>query len=159
MKLFIEKMNEKMANDILNWKYDKPYDFYNNELTDEEMKERLDGSYFALVDEFNELIGFLCIGETAQVPIGNQFGVYTDNFVDMGLGMNPKLVGKGNGFEFCSFIIKFIEEKYKSTPIRLTVAKFNLRAIHLYEKLGFVMENEFSTDFAEFITMVKKDNL
>jgi len=159
MKLFIENMNGKMANDILNWKYDKPYDFYNNELTEEEMMERLDGSYYALVDEFKDLIGFFCIGETAQVPIGNQFGVYTEDFVDMGLGMNPKLVGKGNGFDFCSFIIKFIEENYKSTPIRLTVAKFNLRATHLYEKLGFVMENEFSTDFAEFITMVKKDNL
>ena len=70
--------------------------------------------------------------------------------------MNPNLVGKGNGFEFCSFIIKFIEENYNNTPIRLTVAKFNLRAIYLYEKLGFVMENEFSTDFAEFITMVKR---
>ena len=52
-----------------------------------------------------------------------------------------------------------VHEHYKRTPIRLTVAKFNLKAIHLYEKLGFVMENEFSTDFAEFITMIKKDKL
>lgn len=73
--------------------------------------------------------------------------------------MNPKLVGKGNGFEFCSFILRYIEEKYKGTPIRLTVAKFNQRAIHLYEKHGFVMKNKFSTGFAEFITMVKKDNI
>lgn len=157
MKLFIENMNGEWANDILKWKYDKPYDFYNNEITDEAMKEMLDGSYYALVDEFNELIGFFCIGANAQVPIGNRFGVYTDDFVDMGLGMNPNLIGKGNGFEFCSFIVKFIEENYNSIPIRLTVAKFNLRAIHLYEKLGFVLENEFKTDFAEFITMVKKD--
>jgi ribosomal-protein-alanine N-acetyltransferase len=74
----------------------------------------------------------------------------------MGLGMDPKLVSKGNGFEFCSFILRYIEENYKGTPIRLTVAKFNQRAIRLYEKLGFVMENEISTDFAEFIIMVKK---
>lgn len=159
MKLLIEHMNEKTANEILNWKYEKPYDFYNSEITDEGLKEILEGSYYALVDQFKELIGFLCIGENAQVPIGNQFGVYTDDFVDIGLGMNPKLVGKGNGFQFFQFIIKYIEENYKSVPIRLTVAKFNLRAIHLYKKLGFVMENEFSTDYAEFITMVKKDNL
>lgn len=159
MKLFMENMNREIAIDILNWKYDKPYDFYNNEITDEMMKELLDGSYYALVSEFKELIGFFCIGKNAQVPIGNRFGAYIDDFVDMGLGMNPNLVGKGNGFEFCSFIINFIEENYKSTPIRLTVAKFNLRAIHLYEKLGFVLENEFSTVFTEFITMVKKDNL
>ncbi|AWE07372.1 GNAT family N-acetyltransferase [Lysinibacillus sp. 2017] len=156
MKLYIENLNGNMANEILNWKYDKPYDFYNNEVTDEAMKEILDGSYYAIVDELKELIGFFCMGENAQVPIGKQFGVYIEDFVDMGLGMNPNLVGRGNGYEFCSFIIKFIQENCKSTPIRLTVAKFNLRAIHLYEKLGFVAENEFSTDFAEFMTMVKK---
>ena len=159
MELFIENMNKKMAEEILNWKYAKPYDFYNIDSTDEAMKEILDGSYYALVNEFKELIGFFCIGENAQVPIGNRFGVYTENLIDMGLGMNPNLVGKGHGFEFCTYIITFIEEQYKRTSIRLTVAKFNLRAIHLYEKLGFVMENEFSTDFTQFITMIKKDNI
>lgn len=157
MKLYIEHMNEEMANEILNWKYEKPYDFYNNEVTDEAMQELLDGTYHALVDEVRQLIGFFCIGNSAQVPIGNRFGVYIDDYVDMGLGMNPNLVGKGNGFEFCAYILKFIKENYKGTPIRLTVAKFNQRAIHLYEKLGFVFQHEFSTDFADFMTMVKKD--
>ncbi|WNF38402.1 GNAT family N-acetyltransferase [Bacillaceae bacterium IKA-2] len=156
MELFIENMNEKIARETINWKYDKPYDFYNNELTEEGMKERLDGSYYAIVDNLEELFGFFCIGKTAQVPIGNKFGVYTDDLVDMGLGMNPKLVGKGNGLEFCSFIVRYIEKNYKDRPIRLTVAKFNHRAIHLYQQLGFVIKNEFSSDFAEFITMVKK---
>lgn len=159
MKLIIEDMNEKMAKEVLNWKYDKPYDFYNSELTDEGMEEMLDGSYYALVNDFKELVGFFCIGETAQVPIGNQYGVYTESLVDMGLGMNPTLVGKGNGFQFCSYILNSIQQDYKSIPIRLTVAKFNQRAIYLYEKLGFVLESEFKTDFAEFITMVKKVNI
>ena len=159
MKLFIENMTENIVHDLLNWKYEKPYDFYNNDLTDEEVKERLDGSYYALVDERKELVGFFCIGETAQVPKGKQFGVYKDDFVDIGLGMNPKQIGKGNGVEFFSFILRTIEEKFKGTPIRLTVAKFNQRAIHLYTKLGFVMETEFNTDFAEFFTMVRKSRL
>ena len=146
MELFIEEMNGEMASNILSWKYDKPYDFYNNEVTDEAIMEFLDGSYCALIDDAKELIGFFCVGENAQVPFGNRFGVYKDDFVDMGLGMNPNLVGKGNGFEFCTLIIQFIEENYQNTPIRLTVAKFNRRAIHLYEKLGFVLENEFRTD-------------
>ncbi|MEK4510529.1 GNAT family N-acetyltransferase [Paenibacillus sp. FSL K6-2524] len=160
MNIMIEDMNEQMAKDILNWKYDKPYDFYNNDPTDnEEVEELLNGSYYALVNDLNELVGFFCIGESAQVPRGNQYGVYEDDLVDMGLGMNPTLTGKGNGFEFCSFIVNLIEQIYKGTPIRLTVAKFNQRAIHLYEKLGFVKEKEFDTDFAEFITMVKKSNI
>lgn len=52
-------MNEEIAKDILSWEYEKPYDFYNNELTDEEMKERLDGSYYALVNDKKEVFGFL----------------------------------------------------------------------------------------------------
>ena len=159
MKLIIEDMNEKMAKEVLNWKYDKPYDFYNSELTNEGMEEMLDGSYYALINDFNELVGFFCIGETAQVPIGNQYSVYTEDLVDMGLGMNPAHVGKGNGFQFCSYILNFIEQDYKSTTIRLTVAKFNQRAIYLYEKLGFVLESEFKNELAEFITMVKKINI
>lgn len=156
MKLIVEGMNEKTAKEVLNWKYDQPYDFYNSELTDEGMEEILDGSYYALVNDFKELVGFFCIGEAAQVPIGNQYGVYTEDLVDIGLGMNPALVGKGNGFQFCSYILNFIEQDYKSTQFRLTVAKFNQRAIHLYKKLGFVFESEFKTEFAEFITMVKR---
>ncbi|MEK3977460.1 GNAT family N-acetyltransferase [Psychrobacillus sp. FSL K6-2836] len=149
-------MNEEIAKDTLGWEYEKPYDFYNNEITDEEMKERLDGSYYVLVNDQKELFGFFCTGENAQVPFGKNIGVYSDESIDMGLGMNPKIVGKGNGFEFCSFILRYIEENYIDSPIRLTVAKFNQRAIHLYEKLGFIKKDEFSTDFAEFMTMIKK---
>ncbi|ATP41395.1 GNAT family N-acetyltransferase [Solibacillus sp. R5-41] len=156
MQLLIENMNGEIAKEVLSWEYDKPYDFYNNELTDEAMKELLDGSYNALVNNNQELIGFFCTGNNAQVPVGKKLGVYSAKSIDMGLGMNPKYVGKGSGFEFCSFIMRYIEKNYQSTPIRLTVAKFNQRAIHLYEKLGFVKKDEFSTDFAEFMTMVKE---
>jgi ribosomal protein S18 acetylase RimI-like enzyme len=148
-------MSEQIALKILGWKYEQPYDFYNNELTNESIKELLDGFYYVLFNHKQALLGFFCIGESAQVPVGNQLGVYTDEFVDLGLGMHPELVGKGKGFEFCSFILSHIEKEHIGTPIRLTVAKFNKRAIHLYEKLGFIMENEFSTDFSDFIVMVK----
>lgn len=160
MNIMIEDMNEQIAKDILNWKYDEPYDFYNNDPTDnEEVEELLNGSYYVLVNDLNELVGFFCIGESAQVPRGHQYGVYEDDLIDMGLGMNPTLTGNGNGFEFCSFTVNLIEKIYKGTPIRLTVAKFNQRAIHLYEKLGFVQEKEFDTDLAKFITMVKKPRI
>lgn len=38
---------------------------------------------------------------------------------------------------------------------RLTVAKFNERAIRLYEKLGFSRETEFLKGSTVFIVMVK----
>lgn len=156
MQLKIKPMTEERATDILGWKYEQPYNFYNNELTAEALQEMLDGSYYSLVDEQNALIGFFCTGANAQVSIGHQFGAYTEDFIDMGVGMHPNLVGKGNGFDFCAQVISFIRAESKDTPIRLTVATFNKRAIRLYEKLEFISEKRFRTDSAEFETMVKK---
>ena len=150
-------MNEQRAIQILNWKYDPPYDFYNNHYTDEALEELLDSSYYALVNTKNELFGFFCAGKSAQVPAGHAKGAYEENLVDMGLGMNPRMVGQGSGTEFCSLIIRLIRKKYGNTPIRLTVATFNARAIHLYEKLGFEKENEFKSERAQFITMVRRE--
>ena len=158
MNLIIEKMTENNAKHILAWKYEKPYDFYNNEVTKENLKEMLDGSYYALLNE-HDVVGFFCIGENAQVPIGHQFGVYVDDFVDMGLGMHPSLVGKGNGTAFCTYILQFIEKQYEGKSIRLTVANFNKKAIHLYEKLGFVKIAEITSNSTEFMTMIKKQTL
>ena len=159
MQLHIKKMTENNARHILAWKYEKPYDFYNTKLTHESLKEMLDGSYYALLNAQNDVVGFFCIGENAQVPIGHQFGVYVDNFVDMGLGMHQSLIGKGNGTSFCTHIIQFIEKQYVGKSIRLTVANFNKRAIHLYEKFGFVKVAEFTSNTTEFITMIKKQKI
>ena len=41
MQLVIHQMNEEASNDILTWQYDKPYDFYNNERTDEALQEKV----------------------------------------------------------------------------------------------------------------------
>jgi ribosomal-protein-alanine N-acetyltransferase len=155
MKLRIKNMNENLSIEVTNWKYDRPYDFYNNEMTDEVIAEKLDGSYQALIDDNGELVGFFCVGKSAQVPAGNKVGAYEKNFVDMGLGMHPNLAGQGKGYEFCSYILDYIQENHRNTPIRLSVATFNKRAVHLYEKLGFVKEDKFNTDTTEFITMVK----
>ena len=155
MDVIFEKMNSKMATAILDWKYEEPYDFYNNEQTVEALEELLDGSYYAIVNINKEVIGFFCTGESARVTSGNNLDVYSEDFIDMGIGMHPNLVGKGKGFEFCSCIMKFIEDNYPSKSLRLTVATFNERAIHLYKKLGFVKENEFSNDMTKFLTMVR----
>ena len=156
MNLNIKQMDINSARTILSWRYKKPYDFYNNEVNDEEIKERLDGSYKAITDENDKVFGFLCTGDTAQIPVGHKYGVYNDRFVDMGLGMDPDYVGKGYGYDFCAFIIYYIKENYTGIPIRLSVATFNKRAIHLYEKLGFIKKDKFTTGFAEFITMIKE---
>lgn len=155
MNVIIKEMDLDSAKATLRWRYEPPYDFYNNEVDEESIKERLDGSYQAITLG-DELFGYLCIGEQAQIPIGHRHGVYHERCVDMGLGMNPDYAGKGYGYEFCERIITHLADNYPGLPIRLSVATFNNRAIHLYEKLGFIQKDKFNTDHAEFITMIKR---
>lgn len=150
-------MDEDLARKILTWKYEPPYDFYNNEVNEEGMREFLAGTYRAITDDEGEVFGFLCTGKSAQIPVGNNYGVYKDNFVDIGLGMHPDYTGKGYGYDFMTFILKYIKENYTGVPMRLSVATFNKRAIHLYEQIGFVKQDKFKTDVADFITMVKRN--
>ena len=158
MPFFIEETDEKRALEILHWKYKFPYDFYNNEMTDESLAEMLDGSYQMVIDGKQDLFGFFCTEKSAQVPAGRKIGAYPENFTDIGLGMDPVRTGKGSGAEFFACILQYIEESHTGIPLRLTVARFNKRAIHLYAKFGFVKEKEFKTDFAEFITMIKEQS-
>jgi ribosomal protein S18 acetylase RimI-like enzyme len=152
----VENMNEAFAKEILNWKYESPYDFYNNDLNQDTLNELLNGSYYAVLTH-EEIFGFFCTGESAQVPSGHAVGAYEESMVDMGLGMNPKYTGKGKGTEFCTFIISCIQKKEPDVPIRLTVAIFNKRAILLYKKLGFIEKDVFTTNQnIEFMTMIKK---
>lgn len=141
--------------EILLWKYEKPYDLYNDELNSEAVDEILDNPYFVIVEQDYELIGYFCTGESAQVPAGNKVNAYEESCIDIGIGLKPSLTGKGFGSTFFSFILQDIRESHPKTPMRLTVATFNKRAIHLYEKFGFVEQKKFDSAVTEFITMVK----
>ncbi|RDW17595.1 GNAT family N-acetyltransferase [Oceanobacillus arenosus] len=155
MKLSIQKMTEKYAVEILCWKYEKPYDFYNHVLTSDAILELVTNKYFVVLDEYNQLVGYFCIGKSAQVPAGVQYGAYKEDFIDVGIGMKPEFTGKGMGSEFFAQILEFIEAQNKNGAIRLTVATFNERAINLYEKLGFVKKMTFERRKMDFITMVR----
>lgn len=154
MQFYIREMTEIFATDILGWKYEEPYDFYNNDLCDESLKEILESPYYPIVNDKEELVGFFCTGTSAQVPLGRDYGAYLDEYIDVGIGMKPELTGKGYGSDFFSFILNQLQQENHS-PLRLTVATFNTRAIHLYEKLGFTKAMGFTAS-TEFITM-KKD--
>ncbi|SFT09826.1 GNAT family N-acetyltransferase [Paenibacillus sp. BC26] len=154
MLLYIGEINADVARDILDWKYGPPYDFYNNELSSESLDEFLSGSYFAVCDRNQGLIGFFCVGISAQVP--NDSYTYSPAFTDLGIGMRPDYTGQGKGTSFLSFVLSSMEKSYGSLPKRLTVATFNKRAIHLYEKFGFCRESEFIKGSTSFITMIQK---
>lgn len=153
MKLYMEKLNADAARNILSWRYEQPYDFYNNELTPEAISEMLEESYFSVIDDHKELVGFFCVGRSAQVP--NDSFTYTQEYIDIGLGMKPEFTGQGNGVLFFTAILNRMDRMYGKSSKRLTVAKFNERAIRLYEKLGFSRETEFVKGSTVFIVMIK----
>lgn len=153
MKLYMEKLNADAARDILSWRYEQPYDYYNNEQTPEAISEMLADSYFSVFDDNKELVGFFCTGSSAQVP--NESYTYSQGFIDIGLGMRPEFTGQGNGTLFFTAVLSQFDSMVGISSKRLTVAKFNDRAIQLYEKLGFSREAEFVKGSTVFIVMVK----
>lgn len=149
-------IDRELALEILSWQYEEPYELYNNEINEEALKELLENPYIAVLDEEKSLTGFYCYGESAQVPAGRLSDAYHLPAIDVGIGMNPTLIGKGNGKLFFSFVLDELSKLFPEKPTRLTVAVFNKRAIKLYENMGFIKEGEFLNGATVFITMLKK---
>lgn len=134
MKLEFRIPTNSDIEDILTWKYDGEYSFYDNSI----QKEKIDwikgfinsGNDFSIYNEHNELVG------------NCSFYNIDENFC-IGVQMRPELTGKGFGTEFARSIVNFGKEKYNLSHIDLTVAAFNKRAIKVYEKLGFKIIEEF----------------
>ena len=51
--------------------------------------------------------------------------------------MRPELTGQGAGYRFVAAILRHAYQQFWSAQQRMTVATFNERAMHLYEKFGF----------------------
>ncbi|GAB6929136.1 GNAT family N-acetyltransferase [Paenibacillus sp. JCM 10914] len=148
-------MTTALAKEILQWKYESPYDLYNQDEDEESLQELLEQPYTAVLNETGQLVGFFCVGVAAQVPAGVQLGVYDKNQIDLGIGMLPALTGQGRGREFFTFVLKSISQLHDPPSFRLTVAEFNTRAIALYTAAGFVQTATFSNGSHTFITMEK----
>jgi [ribosomal protein S18]-alanine N-acetyltransferase len=151
-----KEMIRSYAQNILTWSYEPPYDLYNNDDSEESMNELLNGSYVAVVNENDQLVGFYCTGVSSHVPAGNKYGAYDIPMLDVGIGLRPELTGQGNGASFFSWVLETIQKS--GEPIRLTVGTFNTRAIKLYEKLGFKKHLEFEANGNGFQTMIKKNH-
>jgi len=128
MKFEFRRATKDDIEDILTWEYDGIYSFYNNSIQKEKI-DRIKGFIdsdddFSIYNEHNELVG-------------NCSFYYIEDAFCVGVQMRPDFTGKGFGTEFVKSIINFGKEKYDLSYIDLTVAKFNNRAIKVYERLGF----------------------
>jgi len=156
MKYSTQKMNLINAEIISTWKYPKPYDIYSMNNDEQTIDELMHCNYFS-IHLSTQLIGYYCSGQSAQVPTDLSKPIYEDNsYVDIGLGMDPELTGKGQGKNFLSYTIECAKNSYPDKNLRLTVAKFNKRAIHLYKGFGFKQHFSFikPDSDTEFIIML-----
>ncbi|GAA0180876.1 GNAT family protein [Clostridium sediminicola] len=144
MELNIKQMNYDEAKKISKWIYKESYSIYSMDESDNCINELLNGHYFSVSDRENNLVGYYCFGESAQVPVGNRFGVYdSEDITDIGLGIKPNLCGQGLGLDFLSSGLEFARNKLSAKGFRLTVATFNQRAIKVYQRVGFKKVNSF----------------
>lgn len=135
----IKKMTYEYALEISQWKYENEYSIYSFEQNKETIDELLNGDYTACTDPNDKLIGYFCQRESARIPTKDCYN-YSNDRLDIGLGMHPALCGKGMGYDFFLCGIKYLTEGTSDIPLRLTAAYFNKRAISLYKKIGFIIE-------------------
>ncbi|MBD3648789.1 MAG: GNAT family N-acetyltransferase [Pseudomonadales bacterium] len=143
----IEPLTADQAREILGWKYPAPYDFYNpprDREPDQYIREFLNPifRFHAVLDSHRGLIGFCSFGIDGQVPGGD----YSEDALDIGLGMKPELTGRGLGRNFFGSILHYAEQQLEPSRYRLTVAGFNRRAINLYCNFGFEFHSEFEDE-------------
>ncbi|QYR23223.1 GNAT family N-acetyltransferase [Paenibacillus sp. sptzw28] len=149
------RLNEAL--EICKWKYEGEYSFYDLEESPDAVNELMGGSYFSVKNGIsNDLIGFFCFGQSAQVPAAREAGLYGgDGILDIGLGMRPDLTGQGMGMLLLKTGLEFAAVKYKPDIFRLSVAAFNQRAITLYTNIGFKLITSFENNGTEFKLMSK----
>lgn len=128
----------------MGWRYPAPYDFYDPpEATDIDyyVRQFLDPDlmFHAVLDDHDRFVGFCSYGRDGQVKGGD----YTLDALDIGVGMRPDLTGQGIGAAFFEAILHFADEHVKAGRKRVTVAKFNERALRLYRRFGFHEHDEF----------------
>ena len=145
MKFTTQPISQKDANDITSWQYETPYSIYS--LSQKDIPVLLDPNnrFFSIQDESDQLVGYCCFGEEAKIPGGE----YTDNephVVDVGIGMQPGMIGRGLGKAFVAAILKFATEELCPRRFRVSIAKFTKRSQRTFLKLGFIETRSFNRD-------------
>ena len=147
-------MNRPTAINITKWRYEPPYDIYNDDESGESLEWYLDPDYhYYSVWRQGELVAFRNFGADAQVPGGD----YSADALDMGGGLRPDLTGKGLGAGFMSAAFEFALETFNPAAFRATVAGFNLRAQKVCLRVGYKETQRFNHPKSgkEFVVFLK----
>lgn len=125
-------LTRQFALDICAWRYPEPYDCYDITGADADDLLRPELGFFALL-RGGDLVGFRSFGTDGRVPGWE----YDDTALDTGGGLRPELVGQGLGREAITTGLAFGRSRFAPAAYRVTVAAFNVRALHTVAALGF----------------------
>jgi ribosomal-protein-alanine N-acetyltransferase len=120
VQLTIQPASQATFDEVLNWRYEPPYDFYDG---DGQMPLN-PGRFFEAHDESGSLVGFLYFERRGEALF-------------YGLGMRPERTGRGAGLDFVRAGLGFARARYRPSRLILDVAAFNSRAVKVYERAGF----------------------
>src|SRR5688500_6921031 len=122
MTLSVRPITEADARTALSWRYEPPYNVYNIEATDGDIDLILDPQfhYLSIVDEDGIMVGMGSYGYDAQVEGGD----YSDEALDIGLGVRPDLTGRGLGPKFVRLLIEHAVEAFAPKRLRVSIAGF-----------------------------------
>ncbi|HHY10842.1 MAG TPA: GNAT family N-acetyltransferase [Firmicutes bacterium] len=138
-----EKMRLTHALDIIAWEYPPPYEAYNLQGSALALAKLTEGSYVSVFWE-GKLAGFFCYGSAARLKTTLDHKLYDDeNYLDVGLGLRPRFCGRGWGAKFVTAGLKHAQDLFWQGGFRLTVAANNVRALKVYEKVGFQKTGQF----------------
>lgn len=136
MEFQIKPLEANNGREILNWRYPYSYNIYNFQGDIENGLENLlapDHAFFAILNLQGVLEGYCSFGADGQVPGGN----YSAVALDIGMGIRPDLIGKGNGKFYAQAVVEYGIEHFRPELLRVTIADFNQQAQRVWRKLGF----------------------
>ena len=106
--------------EIMSWRYEPPYDFYDVAADPIDHPERLK---------------YVC-GDDGRVEAFWEFTIDED-VIEVGIGLRPDLTGRGLGEPYMRAQLAYAQAQWRPRLFELYVASWNERAIKLYERLGF----------------------
>lgn len=146
---------QEHAEDISTWRYEAPYDVYDMAGVDpDELRDPAVGYHAVLAD--GHLIGFRSFGPDGRVPGWE----YDESALDTGGGLRPDLTGQGLGRAVISAGLAFGRARFAPAAFRVTVARFNTRALRTVKSLGFEPVGTFNAtrDAREFVVLVRAED-
>ncbi len=135
MDLRVRPMTADDAALVAGWRYVDKASVYNLD-SPRPLLEELD--CFHAVTDAGTLIGFCCAGKAARVA-----GMCEEpDTLDIGMGMDPALMGRGHGAAFGRAVLRYLTSRHPGQALRAVVQDWNQRSLQLTRRLGFADAGE-----------------